>query len=119
MRPGGLIHWLLLCDLVEFGFCLPPMGFDLVQKLGGVPIQCSVKAKGGNGAIQAFEQIQEEKGIQMTYSTSEALGESLDWIVQWLNEKLAVEVNQWMGRSLTVADIEHMLCKISREESRY
>ena len=82
IRPGGLIHWLLVCDLVEFGFCLPPMGLDLVQKLGGVPIQCSVKAKGGNGAIQAFEQIQEETGIQMTYSTSEALEESLDLIVQ-------------------------------------
>ena len=79
--PGGLIHWLFICDLAEYGFCLPPMGLDLVQKLGGVPLHHSAKAKGGSGAIGAFEQIQEETDIMITYLTLEALGDALDWIV--------------------------------------
>ena len=95
-HPGGLIHWLLICDLAEYEFCSPPIGSDLVWKLGGVPLHYSAKAKGGSGAIQAFEQIQKEMDITMSYPISEVLGDSLDWIVQYLNIELTEEIKQWM-----------------------
>ena len=77
-HPEGLIHWLLMCDLAEYEFYLPPIGSDLVQKLGGVPLYYSVKAKEGSGAIQAFEQIQKEMDIMMSYPISEVLRDLLD-----------------------------------------
>ena len=118
-HPGGLIHWLFICDIAEYKFCLPPTGLDLVRKLGGVPLRYSAKAKGGSGAIQAFEQIQQEVNMTMTYKTSEELVDALDTIARYLNENMIEEVEQWVGRLLTIADMEHMLCKISREESRH
>jgi len=55
----------------------------------------------------------------MTYKTSEELADALDIIAQYLNEDMVKEVEQWVGWPLTMADMEHMLCKISREESRH
>ena len=55
----------------------------------------------------------------MTYKTSEELVDALDTIARYLNENMIEEVEQWVGRLLTIADMEHMLCKINREESRH
>ena len=96
-HPGGLIHWLLMCDLAEYEFCSLLIESDLVQKLGRVPLYYSAKAKGGSGAIQAFKQIQKEIDIMMSYLMSEALRDSLDWIVQCLNVELMEEIKQWIG----------------------
>ena len=117
-RSCGLIQWLLICDLVEYRFCLPPTGLDLVQKLGEVSLHHSAKAKGDSGAIGAFEQIQKETNITMVYSTSKAFGDALDWIVQCLNTERRKEIEQWMRWSWTIADVKHMLYKIAREDSR-
>ncbi|KAH8596234.1 hypothetical protein B0O99DRAFT_686277 [Bisporella sp. PMI_857] len=109
---GGLMAWLLACDIFEFGACYAPTVKDLDDHL------YSSKATGPKAAIQYIKEwvgLGNKKTVSYTTSFTnvlQMLQNPLPGMVT-LN-KLVYDCERIQGRKLNAVDLEHALCKISR-----
>ncbi|KAL2060543.1 hypothetical protein VTL71DRAFT_9184 [Oculimacula yallundae] len=113
----GLIPWLLISDFFEYGLCQPPTLHDLAEHM------TNGKAAGPCNAIKI---IALETG-EVAPADADELANVLGAIFEVLQkppkkcptiEKLAEDCKAIQGRVLSVVDLEHALCKISRQNSR-
>jgi hypothetical protein len=111
----GLVTWLLVCDLSEFGFCHPPTSQDLAEKIGVPTVDNTSGGSGGAGPGTAFAVIAKERDTEIPLSSIEQVGEMLERVGKAFVEAYGHEWTNIMGRSFNMADMEHALCKITRE----
>jgi hypothetical protein len=114
----GLVPWLMAADIAHFGLCIPPAALDLAKKIGKVPIPMTglVRWPGGAGSVLAFRCIHHETGVKVPYLTQLDLANDLTEALKTLNCMKKQKLETIVGQSeLDLADIEHMLCKITRE----
>ncbi|KAG9245072.1 hypothetical protein BJ878DRAFT_541635 [Calycina marina] len=112
----GLVLWLILCDLAEFGFCTQPTIEDLVTKLGSPPYVKKKKGKGGSGPVKGLFVVEQSSkgGHKIPYSTTQGVRNGLSQVFEALKFHLDPMSQELQGRDFTVADLEHVLCKIAR-----
>ena len=110
----GLLSWLIVCDLAEWNLCAPPTVMELSDKIGQPPFEQGKKAKGGAGTREALIVVREACKLEFPFKTSEEFQTMLSQVFDALKHEVGDECKQLQGRDLTMADMEHMLCKISR-----
>ncbi|KAH6720512.1 hypothetical protein BKA61DRAFT_570172 [Leptodontidium sp. MPI-SDFR-AT-0119] len=113
----GLIAWLLTSDFYGFGVCQPPTIQDLAHHM------TNSGASGPKGAIKI---VAEETG-QHAPENAEELAKVLGTVFGLLQNpprssptimNVVTECKAIQGRELAVVDLEHALCKISRQNTR-
>jgi hypothetical protein len=116
VRRGGIVTWLLLCDLAEYSVMFAPTGKDLAEHMLG---------KGGpSGPGKGLLLVGERAGVAVPASSVVLAGvfERVLGVLQTSDEslkeiKLLVrDCERLQGRILTIMDIEHGLCKLARED---
>lgn len=115
--PHGLIAWLLTSDFFEYGLCQPPTVRDLAEH---------ITKSGTSGPTGALKIIADESNQAAPATTEElervfirvfAIFENPAQHTPTIQEVVA-ECTSIQGRSLTVVDMEHALCKIARQNTR-
>jgi len=114
LQRNGLVAWLVVCDLAEWNLCSPPTVKELVNKIGNPPFVKGKKSRGGSGTLEALFVVQEACKLEFPFSTSEQLQEMLTQVLDALKYAIGDECIELQNRELSMADMEHMLCKISR-----
>ncbi|KAI9049230.1 hypothetical protein LZ554_007077 [Drepanopeziza brunnea f. sp. 'monogermtubi'] len=112
----GLISWVLVSDLFEFGLCLPPTPEDLVRHI------TNTNARGAKNAVKVIA----EQGAAGPPKNPDEIVHALREIMAVFNNppagswvKILVDsCALWQERPLNIIDIEHVLCKLSRQASR-
>lgn len=113
----GLMAWLLTSDFSEYGLCHPPTIRDLVDHI------TKSGASGPKGALK----IAAGETAQSAPSTPEEVADVLSRVFGVIQNptsqtptihQMAGDCKEIQGRALTVVDLEHALCKISRQETR-
>jgi hypothetical protein len=118
---GGIVTWLLISDFSEYGICLPPTEEDLAQHI--IPSKRSGGSPSGPSA--ALKHVAEQcKGH--VPKDADALARVIRNVLKVFNNppeqlltvrKLVCDCEEIQGRKLGVVDVEHALCKISRQVS--
>lgn len=117
VRQGGIVIWLLSCDLAEYGTCLAPTATDLAKHM------LEGKSKPA-GPAKGLEIARKMAGGEATPLVSvKSLTDVFEEVMAVLENpnskvvlKLVEDCKRLQGRKFSVADLEHGLCKISREE---
>ncbi|KAG4440128.1 hypothetical protein IFR05_004386 [Cadophora sp. M221] len=113
----GLIAWLLTSDFFEYGFCQTPTIQDIANHMTN---------SGASGPKGAMKIVSEETG-QPAPENAEELAKVLGTVFELLQnppqrsltiKNVVTECKVIQGRELSVVDLEHALCKISRQNSR-
>jgi len=119
VRQGGIVVWLLSCDLSEYGLCLPPTATDLAKHM----LEGKSKPAGPAKGLEVAGKIAGEAVPLGSVETLAAVFEEVIGVFGNPNQKSQVVIDmvndceKLQGRKFTVADLEHGLCKIAREES--
>ncbi len=105
-----LLSWLTTCDLAEYGLCEYPTITDLVRR---------VRQGGGTGPCLglAIASHRVDKSYTEDWWKDEANAEAAMILKDAHDVLTSMLSDQWKaltGRVYTIADTEHMLCKISR-----
>jgi len=115
--PHGLIAWLLTSDFFEYGLCQPPSVRDLAEH---------IMKSGTSGPTVALKIVADETD-QAAPATTEGLEHVLTRVFAVFEDptehtptiqQVVADCKSVQGRSLTVVDMEHALCKISRQNTR-
>ena len=114
LQQGGLLSWLVVCDLAEWSLCASPTVKDLAHKIGNPPFVKGKKARGGGGILDAFFVVQEACELEFPFNTSEELQAMLVQVFDALRHAVGNDSGEIQNRDLSMADMEHMLCKLSR-----
>ena len=112
---NGLVTWLVTCDLFEYGLCQPPTTRDLALKIGRLSMEESTQTSGGSGPGAAFEVVARERGLEIPYQSQAALEEGLDRLHRAFLSVHGMTWREITGREFNMVDMEHALCKITRE----
>ncbi|KAH7326989.1 hypothetical protein BKA65DRAFT_554552 [Rhexocercosporidium sp. MPI-PUGE-AT-0058] len=113
----GLIAWLLTSDFFEYGLCQPPTIQDLAEH---------ITSSGTSGPKGAMKIVAEKTG-QPAPETADELAKVLGNVFGLLQNppqksptimKVVAGCEKVQGRELAVVDLEHALCKISRQDTR-
>jgi hypothetical protein len=115
LPPSGLVTWLIICDLSEYGLCQPPTSRDLADKIGDLAAEDGRHGAGGSGPSGAFAVIAKERSVSIPYRSSTEVKESLERVEQAFQATYGAAWKEIMGREFNMADMEHALCKITRE----
>lgn len=110
IAPHGLIPWLYTSDLFEYGLVASPTVSDLADKIIG-------KA-GGGGLVGALLTVTEGTGLKgptVNAANKREIERLLASLLANLKQRLDVMSIQLQDREFSVVDLEHMLCKVSRE----
>ncbi|KAI9839104.1 MAG: hypothetical protein M1837_002243 [Sclerophora amabilis] len=102
LNAGGLLIWLVGCDLADLQLGQPPTALDLARK---------IYSGGGSGPRQAVERIAYKVDRAWAHKPPTVLAERLTRVLGRLNE---VEPETG-GAPLHMGDVEHLLCKLTRE----
>lgn len=131
VRRYGLLAWLITSDLSEWKICKEPTIGLLTDHLGVSAYQSSVKRGGPTGPNKALKRVAEDYKKALENDGANLVEPDLGaglvkvWrlmehppsIASWL-EDVAEECRMAQGRPLSVADMEHILCKIERYAGR-
>ena len=121
---GGLVVWLIACDMAEYGICTMPTINDYIEHLLSKP-----KVSGPSNAINAIaahvgadppDDIELETMLKTVWKAIE------DGTKEWpakekfrggpnVLQEIVKECGVVQKRPLQVMDLEHALCKISRQ----
>ena len=116
MNDENLIPWRFTCDLAEYGVCEAPSAMDLARKIGDIPINLQKRMRGGSGPRKALIQSSEEGQIPIPFTTSIDLAVALDHVLEVWQQEDCIIFSHLQHRLLNMSDMEHMLCKVHREE---
>ncbi|KAH8773030.1 hypothetical protein BGZ57DRAFT_855320 [Hyaloscypha finlandica] len=120
LPSGGIIPWVLVSDYVEYGICLSPTAQDLAEHI----MPSSKSSKGSpSGPTAGLKHAADISKEEMPKDAA-ALAGVLRKIMQVLMEpgkemktvmKLVGACEEVQGRRVSVVDVEHALCKVSRQ----
>jgi len=123
---GGVVTWVLISDFVEYGICAAPTEQDLAEHIMPTSKSSRPSASSPSGPIGGLKHAAEISGEEMP-KDSAALAEVLRKLMAVLDNpptkmptitKLVRDCEEIQGRKISIVDIEHALCKISRQLSR-
>jgi hypothetical protein len=118
---GGIVTWLLISDFSEYGICLPPTEEDLAQHI--IPSKRSHGSPSGPSAALKYVAEQCKEHVP---KDADALTRVIRNVLKVFDNppeqlltvrKLVCDCEEVQGRKLGVVDVEHALCKISRQVS--
>ncbi|KAH6665646.1 hypothetical protein B0J14DRAFT_643465 [Halenospora varia] len=116
---NGLLVWVLICDLSEYGLCSPPTPKDLAVHI----IPPNPKKKGPSGPTKGLQLVAERNDVTAPLGSIEELALVFEEVMKaWEQmeskeiKELVARCEELQGRVLNMADLEHGLCKIAREE---
>ncbi|KAH8656526.1 hypothetical protein BGZ60DRAFT_434902 [Tricladium varicosporioides] len=116
---NGLLIWVIVCDLSEYALCSPPTPKDLANHI----IPPNPKKKGPSGPTKGLQLVGARNGVTAPLGRVGDLESVFEDVMQaWEQGKskeikeMAARCEELQGRALNVADLEHGLCKIAREE---
>ncbi|KAF4630702.1 hypothetical protein G7Y89_g7437 [Cudoniella acicularis] len=119
LPQGGLLVWLIACDLAEFGVCLAPNGEDLAKHM----LEAGGKAAGPTKGLKFVGKTSKadvpSESVEDLASVFDCVMEVFSYPDEELEEIAALTsaCESLQGRKFSVADLEHGLCKIAREDT--
>ena len=121
-KDGHLLNWLTASDLVEFGILAPPISLDLARYL------LVAKAAGATGGVSTalglhnliisdldFQPFTtKSRATDLFRSKLQLWSSFLNYTSRGLEHLIGPEWESLSGRPLTISDLEHLLCKVTR-----
>jgi hypothetical protein len=114
----GIVVWLICCDLAEYGLCHDPTATDLAKHMLG-------KKSKPSGPTKGLEVVGRMAGEEPPLDSVEGLAEVFEEVMAVLAEPdeelheavtLMDDCEILQDRKLSIADLEHGLCKMARED---
>jgi len=123
---GGVVTWVMVSDFVEYGICAAPTEQDLAEHMMPSSKSSRRTTSSPSGPTGGIKHAAESSGEEMPKDTA-ALAEVLRKLKAVLDNppkkmptiaKLVKDCEEIQGRKLSIVDIEHALCKVSRQLSK-
>ena len=106
ISTASLMTWLICCDLSEWDMIQPPTADDLADRLIN---------GGGRGPSLAFEQMAVERQVEKIQWMRQPIQRLLAIVTPALAKVYDEPCRRIQGRGFNHADVEHLLCKVTRE----